>query len=378
MIGASCLLQSLVQTAKLELMVRPFTLRDIALVRRLSEQGVSLHAESALADNLHPLRGALLGMVVRGDSPTLIWKSENGERTGFIQLLLEPDGQHAHIQYISPDLSGGTQSENGNLDGTVENKNEDVWLSLLDQAVAEVGQFGVHSLVAEAEETGPELPVLRRAGFAVYARQDIWAHAEENNTGQENSTFRLRPRLEKDDWDIQLLYANTVPRLVQLVEPGPSTTDGGMWVQRDEKDELTAFVQIHEGNVATWMRFYIHPGAESEAQEILRSALLVGAARRTQPVYLCLRRYEGWLPSNLEQMGFRQLSSQALLVKHTVHYGKREMSKVSVGLEKSGIPVSAPYSQYHINDNLKEYKTGSPDAESAESETRRRTPLTAN
>ena len=67
-------------TAKLPEMVRPFTLRDLALVRRLSEQGVSLHAESALADNLHPLRGALFGMVARSDSPTLIWKSEDGER----------------------------------------------------------------------------------------------------------------------------------------------------------------------------------------------------------------------------------------------------------------------------------------------------------
>ena len=317
-------------------------------------------------------------MVARGDSPTLIWKSENGERAGFIQLLLEADSQHAHIQYISPDLSRESQSENGNMDGANADQNVDVWLSLLDQAVAEVGQFGVHSLVAEADETGPELPVLRRAGFAVYARQDIWARTQDDDAVEEKSTYRLRPRLENDDWDIQLLYANTVPRLVQLVEPVPSMEAGGMWVQRDDKNELTAFVQIHEGSVATWMRFYVHPSAESEAQEILRSALLVRAAQRTQPVYLCLRRYEGWLPSVLQQMGFQKWSSQALLVKHTVHHSQREMNKVAVGLEKTGIPVSAPYSQYHIDDNYKEYRTGSPDVESLELENRRRTPVTAN
>ena len=49
---------------------------------------------------------------------------------------------------------------------------------LLDQAVAEVGQNGIHSLVAEADESGPELPILRRAGFAVYTRQDIWLLAD--------------------------------------------------------------------------------------------------------------------------------------------------------------------------------------------------------
>jgi hypothetical protein len=318
-------------------------------------------------------------MVARGDSPTLIWKSENRERAGFIQLRLGEDRPHAHIQYISPDLSAESHSDNGESDAETGNGNTDVWLSLLDQAVAEVGQFGIHSLVAEADETGPELPVLRRAGFAVYTRQDIWVLAEDENVvGELKSTHRLRPRLDKDDWDIQILYANTVPRLVQLVEPVPPTTVGGSWVQRDEKEELTAFVQIHEGSVATWMRFFVHPSAESDAQEILKSALLVRSSQRSQPVYLCARRYEGWLPSILQQMGFRKWGSQALLVKHTVHHGQREMPKMAVGLEKTGIPVSAPFSQYYFNENVKDYGMGSPESESIEVESRRRAPATVN
>ena len=247
-------------TVKLFEMVRPFTLRDLALVRRLSEQGVSLHAESALADNLQPLRGALLGMVVRSDSPTLIWKSEDGERAGFIQLLLEKDRQHAHILYLSPDLSEQDLFDNGSPADSAKG-NEDVWLSLLDQAVSEVGRYGIHSLVAEVDEIGPELPILRRAGFAVYARQDIWVLGEDAAlVGEADATHKLRPRLEKDDWDIQLLYANTVPRLVQLVEPMPPTAGGSTWVQRDEKNDLAACVQIHEGSVSTLLRFFIHPG----------------------------------------------------------------------------------------------------------------------
>ena len=50
---------------------------------------------------------------------------------------------------------------------------------LLDQAVSEVGKYGIHSLVAEVDENGPELPILRRAGFAVYTRQDIWVLDDE-------------------------------------------------------------------------------------------------------------------------------------------------------------------------------------------------------
>ncbi len=90
-------------------MVRPFTLRDLALVRRLSEQGISLHAESALADNLNPLRGALANMVVGGNSPTLVFKSDTRQETGFIQLLLEEDRHHAHILYLSPAVALSVQ-----------------------------------------------------------------------------------------------------------------------------------------------------------------------------------------------------------------------------------------------------------------------------
>lgn len=334
-------------TAKLTTMVRPFTLRDLALVRRLSEQGVSLHAESALADNLHPLRGALLNMVVRSECPTLIWKSEDREQAGFIQLLLEEDRQHAHILYLSPQLDAyPIPADSQEKGGARMPGNVDLWLSLLDQAVAEVGKYGVQSLVAEVSETGPELPILRRAGFAVYTRQDIWAlESDEPGLPNGRATHTLRPRLPKDDWDVQLLYANTVPRLVQLVEPAPAMAAGSTWVQRDDNDELVAFVHIHAGEVATWMRFYIHPSAESDAEEILNAALLVKGKQWPKPVYLCVRRYEGWLPAVLQRAGFQKWGSQAILVKHTVHHSQTKMPARTTGIEKAGIPVSTPYSQ---------------------------------
>ncbi len=52
------------------------------------------------------------------------------------------------------------------------------------------------------------------------------------------STIVLQPRQTSDDWDIQLFYANTVPRLVQLVEPVPPLDKGNTWVLRDERNEL--------------------------------------------------------------------------------------------------------------------------------------------
>ena len=233
--------------------------------------------------------------------------------------------------------------------------------------------------MAEVDENGPELPILRRAGFAVYTRQDIWVLDEEAaQVGEAAVTHKLRPRLEKDDWDIQLLYANTVPRLVQLVEPMPPIVAGSTWVQRDERNELAAFVQIHEGSVATWMRFFIHPSAESEAAEILKSSLLVKRSKPAQPAYLCVRRYEGWMPGVLQNAGFTKWGSQAVLVKHTVHYSQRELPKAAVNLEKAGLPVSAPYSHYKLFELRNEKRAFSADPDVVEQSDRNIVTLITN
>lgn len=322
-------------------MVRSFTLRDLALVRRLSEQGVSLHSESALADNLHPLRGALLNLVVGKDYPTLIWKSREGDRAGFIQLLLNTDRSHAHILYLSPSIATSGTVVSSNELSQVENV--DAWLSLLDEAVRESGQFGIQSLIAEVDESGIELPLLRRAGFAIYARQDIWALARESTKpAGEKRKSRMRRRSDEDDWDIQLLYANTVPRLVRLVEPAPPGDASEVWVWRESSGELAAIVHRHEGELATWLRFYFHPQAEAESADVLRDVLAMGSRGAQRPTYCCVRRYEGWLPNVLQHNGFQLQGSQAVMVRHTVHHAQQKASSLRVSLENSGVPVSSP------------------------------------
>jgi hypothetical protein len=339
-------------TDKLQQMVRSFTLRDLALVRRLSEQGVPLHAESALADNLHPLRGALTSMVGGGNFPTLVFKSEEREATGFIQLLLEEDLHHAHILYLSPAMDRSAIDVDAGVLAAPSDSSS-TWLALLDQAVSEVGRYGVHSLVAEVNEKGPELPILRQAGFAVYTRQDIWLFdGLINRFDRSKSTIRLLPYLSSDEWDIQLLYANMVPRLVQLVEPVPPLVTGDGWVLRDDRNDLAAFIHVHEGSAATWLRFFIHPNAEADASEIVKTALQTEVERGKKSIYCCVRRYEGWLPAALERTGFHIWGSQAVLVKHTVHHSRRTQPQKSVNLNNGGIPVTSPYvRRYPIQEN---------------------------
>jgi hypothetical protein len=312
-------------------MIRPFNLRDLALVHRLSEQGVALHTESALTGNLYPLRGALANMFVRSDYPTYVWKANEGSAAGFIQLFVRESNQPAYIMYLS--AAGDTAVTNGDQPAV----DETAWLALLDRAILEVGQRGIHNLVAEVNETGPELPILRQAGFAVYMRQDVWVLAQAENSRSEMASLELTPYQKKDDWEVQLLYANTVPRLVQMVDPMPPTSEGEGWVLR-EGGELSAFAHVHQGDTATWLRLFIHPNAEAQADEIVASLLHLKEESVISPVYCCLPRYQSWLQGGLERTGFRFWGSQAVMVKHTVQHLQKSMVKTAV-LETGGIPV---------------------------------------
>ena len=350
-------------------MIRPFNLRDLPLVHRLSELGVSLHTESALTKNLHPTRGALFSLV-GGDFPTYVWKADKNGLAGFIQLFLEEESVHAHILYLSSTSDGHIAAEqNGTAAGTEGNGerpyqvNENAWLPLLDQAVIEAGQRGIHSLVAEVDEVSDELPVLRRAGFVVYTRQDVWVLLPGEVIKPEKEITILRSRQAEDDWDIQLLYANTVPRLVQLVEPMPPLHDGTGWVLHEE-NELAAFVHIHAGPLATWMRLFIHPSAEAQAEQIVTAVVRQNPSIAGKPIYCCVRRYQSWIQNALERSGFTLWGSQAVMVKHIVQKATRPLTDLSTALETQGITPTAPlirqYQKPGRNEPRSEHSTPRP------------------
>jgi hypothetical protein len=322
-------------------MIRSFTLRDLALIHRLSEHLVPLHTESALTHNPHPVRDALVSMV-SGDYPTLVWKSDDRDAAGFIQLQVPPESSHARIFFLgaTPEIGPGESAPVKSSAVNVRQINESVWLSLLDQAVVEVGQRGIHSLVAEVSETGSELLILRRAGFAVYTRQDIWV-LESVGKLEPAPVRLLRPRQATDDWDIQLLYANIVPRLVQSVEPLPPLHSGESWVLREE-GELTAFIHLYKGSLASWLRLFIHPNAEARVDEIVGAALQVARPAVAHPVFCCVRRYQSWLQGPLHRAGFSLWGSQAVMVKHTVKHQKKALAEITAVLETPGMPASAP------------------------------------
>lgn len=303
-------------------MARPFGLRDLALVRRLGEQGTSLHAETALTRRWQPLWGALHSLIAGQDEMTIVWRADKGDGAGFIQLHMREENAHAQLIFLgatpaedekqAPGANGSRVTpETGNTAAL----DETVWLALVDSAVVAAGQMGVHGLIAEADEVGPELVLLRRAGFAVYTRQDIWV-LDEMPAGLETPDL-LRPYSPDYDWEMALLYSHIVPPLIQLVEPSPPDK-GVIWVLPEADNELGAFVHVLEGPAATWLQLFIHPNAQAQSREIVASVLKVIRPQADKPVYCCVRRYQSWLEHSLAEIGFSVWGSQAVMVKHTV------------------------------------------------------------
>jgi hypothetical protein len=294
-------------------MIRPFTLRDLALVYRLHEQTAPLHIETALIEKGHPLRDALINMLVGGHFPTYIWKGDEEGAAGFAQLHLTADKTSAQLLYLGLEGDGRTPTPD---------QPPLYWLNLMEQLVGEVGRQGIHNLTVQVDENGPELFWLRLAGFAVYTRQDIWLAEAAETTAEPPTPSEpiLQARRQVDDWDVQHLYANLVPRLIQLVEPPPALGWGQSWLLR-EKGELVALAHIIQGRSGDWLRLFVHPNAETAVEQIIADARqLIG--RNQQPLYCCVRRYQSWLQRPLEKSGFTHWGSQALMARHTVHHAQ--------------------------------------------------------
>jgi hypothetical protein len=303
-------------------MIRPFKLRDFLLIYRLSDQSVSLNAESALITVAHPLRKAIGNVLWGSCFPTYVWKAGKGRAAAYVQLYLAKESSSAYILNLGAPGNRHQGNAAGNAAGNSADKiQDDLWLHVLDDLVSAVGGHGIHSLVAQVGENGPELSILRHAGFAVYTRQDVWVADLIDNKYKQAI---LQPRRAIDDWDIQLLYANTVPPLIQLVEPMPPLHYGKSWVLRED-NELVAFVHLNHGPVATWMRLLIHPNANVPAEMIVGAAYGAKPARPGHPIYCCVGRYQSWLQNVLQGMGFRYWGSQALMVKHTVQHSQKTM-----------------------------------------------------
>jgi hypothetical protein len=271
------------------------------MVRRLIPHGVSFDSEMVLTNGMiTPLGSALLNSVVPlSDFGSHVYIVRDGEAMYAAQFRHRSGDQHAHISFITPGLEHfGSES---------------AWIALIDAMTAAAGRRGALTLNAEIDEHSEAFVVLRRCGFALYARQEI-LHRPPAPTPEADPEL-LRPACEDDAFAINSLITNIVPRMVLQADSLPDLARG---LVMEQGGRIVAFIAVTEGREGIFLQPFLHPEMDHQAGAI--HAAVLGRLPRAErlPTYTCVRRYQDWLRAPLSNLGFHDWASQAVMVKHTV------------------------------------------------------------
>jgi len=274
---------------------------DLPLMRRLTERGVLLDSELVCTREVIGASNVLLSSILpqRGVY-TLVGRAGRQKIVG--QFRLRTDLPLAQMIFVAPDADA----------------DDSALLHLLDGVAVEAGKRGAHMLMAEVDEDSALFETLRIANFAVYARQTLWRWMGDPARLPE-PTLTLDEITDADIGEINALFASIVPSLIQPVA-APSEDSGG-WLYRrpavgDDRVRLSAYIAYAKGRGGGYIMPYIAGDVVgAEAESLLTAALLRATAER-QSLFVCLRRYQGWLDRALDAVGFMPFKDQAVMVRH--------------------------------------------------------------
>ena len=241
--------------------------------------------------------------------------SENG--TSLMgQVILNEDEPSARLAFLAPA---------DNINGLT--------LSLLDHLTAQAGEWGAFHLLAEVDENSPAFRSLRQAGFAMYAWQRVWKLPKLEKAG-ENGFWR---EAEEADWPaVQTLHGQIIPALIQPVDALPKQASG--LVCRPEGN-LQAYVSVTSGPTGVWIQPLVPPDSGCGPER------LVGMlGRGSLPVYVCVRSYQAWLETVVEDMGASAGPRQAVMVRRLAKLVKEPLAvsvmEKALAKAKPAAPVS--------------------------------------
>jgi hypothetical protein len=233
------------------------------------------------------------------------------------QVTLREDESSARVTFLAPqeNINGLTQP-------------------LLDHLVAQAGEWGAFHLLAEVDEDSPVFRLLRQAGFAMYAWQRIWKLSSSDPDNAKKDIWR---QVNETDWPaIQSLFGQIVPALLHPVEALPKQVIG--LVCRPEGN-LQAYVTVDSGPKGIWIQPIVPPDSDCVSEQLtgLTHALADG---RERPIYVCVRSYQAWLESILEDLRAQAGPRQAVMVRRLAKLQKVE-EKISA-MDKVLVKPTAP------------------------------------
>ncbi len=240
---------------------RPITPLDLPLVRRVIADRLPLDMTAALTRGVPGLEDVLLSSVPLADlgAPTIILRDDEDGYVG--QFRQRADKTVAQLTFLAPEPQADEVHD---------------WTYLLEAIIYEAGKRGAHLINAEVPEQHPAFQAFRLAGFAVFSRQAILRRDPAPINGSDPAL--VRPVTDQDAFGINVLYGNTVPRLLQQAEPLAEGGEcDGLVYERD--GQIAGYLAVIEGKNGIVIKPYFHPEVYDQASAIILSALSYIATR---------------------------------------------------------------------------------------------------
>jgi hypothetical protein len=303
------------------MIVRSLDVLDLPLLSRYRRDMLSLDSArlltrgdplgaAALLSYLDPRRHIYTGIAAKGGS-SLMGQATLGE-----------EDTSARLAFLAP-------AEN--LNGLT--------LPLLEHLVAQVGEWGAFHLLAEVDEDSPAFRLLRHVGFAMYAWQRVWKLP---SSDQSDNKDIWRPAVEMDWPAVQALYGQIVPALLHPVEVLPKQVMGLVC----SEGNLQAYVAVNSGPKGIWIQPMVPPDSDCVSEQLAGLTHAV-ADWRGKPIYVCVRSYQAWLETVLEDLGAQSGPRQAVMVRRLAKLQKVE-EKVSA-MDKVLVKPAAPVARVVTN-----------------------------
>jgi hypothetical protein len=276
-------------------MIRPFDWRDFSTLHRHRDRGLCLDMSLELTRSmtLVPV-GALLSYMAPATGIYTFVAAKNGSDKVIGQFSHAPNSSNAQLTFLSPSSALPASHT----------------LTLLDHLAVQAGKHGALNLLAEVNERSVAFEILRKVGYAIYARQRIWKIARP--TSPQPDAPHWRNATEQDVSALRQLYHAVVPALVQQTEPSPWEQLTGLVCY--QQDELLGYVHLIQGPHGTLAQPVIHPNIEHISEHLSELVQMI-FARRGAPLYFVVRSHQAWLELYLTEMGAEAGPYQAVMVK---------------------------------------------------------------
>lgn len=284
--------------------VRSLDILDLPLLARYRRDVLPLYSARILTRG-NPL--SAMAMLSYLNPRRTIYTAVASENSDSLmgQVILSADETAARLTFLAP-----TENFNG------------LTLALLDHLTTQAGEWGAFHLLAEVDENSSVFRSMRQAGFSMYAWQRVWKLPKLEKTNAESSWREV----EETDWPaVQSLHGQIIPALIQPVDVLPKKASG--LVCRPEGN-LQAYVAVKSGPAGVWIQPLVPPDSGCGPE---RLAGLSGWGNR--PVYVCVRSYQAWLETVLEDLGAEAGPRQAVMVRRLAKTIKEPLA-ISV-LEKA-------------------------------------------